>query len=442
MNRWVGSVAKQAVLTPLKQYEAFVANGHVRSDPYQREILKDLGNVHHALENYHPAPIKRPSRFSKFVSLLGRTNRYLGPRGVYLYGDVGSGKTMMMDLFYSTVPGHLKKRRVHFHAFMQEIHKRVHQLKSVISKDEDPIKHITNDIAASCNVLSLDEMQVTDIADAMILRHLLEQLYLDGVVTFFTSNREPSELYKHGVQRASFMPAIKLLEERNKVIMLDSPTDYRKLPRPSSGVYYIPDPSLSPEEREEKSREHCQRWFDYFADGLPTVYGRSLKIWGRSLTLPKSAGDHVMQFSFEELCGDKKSAADYLEMCRHVDACVISDIPELSLEQRDLARRFITFIDAAYDAHIKIAAVVAKPFSKLFNTKHLTIDQKTHKVILVGEDTEDSAVKLSNFAGHEEMFAFARALSRLEQMSSIEWLEWEAPTNPFALSNRPRAANA
>lgn len=439
MRRFASSVVKRPVLTPLKQYEAFVQNGYIKDDPHQREILKQLGSTHSVLETYRPKPLKPKTQVSKLTSWFLGTRKQIGPSGVYLYGDVGSGKTMMMDLFYSTVPAHLKKKRVHFHAFMQEIHKRVHVLRSVLNKDEDPIHHITDDIAAQCNVLALDEMQVTDIADAMILRHLLEQLYADGVVTFFTSNREPSELYKHGVQRNSFIPAIKLLEQRNHVIKLDSPTDYRKLPRPASGVYYFPDPNLPAEEQEERARNHCQRWFDYFADGVPPVYNRQLKVWGRSITLPKSADDHVMQFTFEELCGDMKSAADYLEMCRQIDACVISDIPELSLEQRDIARRFITFLDAAYDAHIKLAAVAAKPFNKLFNTKHLTIDAKTHKVVLIGDDT-DNITNLSNFAGHEEMFAFARALSRLEQMASIEWLEWEAPTNPFALSNRPRGS--
>lgn len=412
--------ASSQVLTPVEQYDEDVKNGLIRSDDWQRKMLKSLNSVHEELLTYNPidVPKKTGSFLSSFFAKKTSADSFYGPRGIYMYGEVGSGKTMLMDMFYRTVPKHLTKRRIHFHGFMQDVHKRVHALKRKGHK-EGITDIIAREEASAFRVLCFDEMQVTDVADAMILRGLLESLYKHGVVTFYTSNREPDELYKHGVQRESFIPCIELMKERNHVVQLVSPTDYRKLPRPSSGSYLFRDPEQPKQQFIAAAKEHAEKWFDYFADGEPVSENRELTIWGRSVRIPRSAGNNVMKFTFDELCGTPRSAADYLEMCRTFKSAVITDIPEISLEQRDILRRFITFLDAAYDSHINFAACAWKPWETLFNTKHLTIDPHTHQVKLQGESNE--VMDVSNFAGHEEMFAFARALSRLKQMGSASW---------------------
>jgi len=418
-----------AFLSPVEQYDEDCAQGLITNDEHQRKQLDSLNSVHAELMAYQrdrsiakAAAAGKPVR-SIFSRMFGGPSvpvQY-GPRGIYLYGDVGSGKTMLMDMFYKTVPPHLTKKRLHFHAFMRDMHKEIHSIKTTKASKEDAIELATHRVSARVDLLCLDEVAVIDVADAMILRHIWETMYADGVVTFMTSNREPDELYKNGVQRRSFLPAIGLIKERNHVKFLDSPTDYRKLPRPASGTYYfVSEKGHDP----EHAREHADHWFAYFGAGEPEEHRRQLTIWGRNVNIPRSAGNNVMQLTFMELCAENRSANDYLEMCQTFGAAVITDIPPISLEQRDLIRRFITFLDAAYDSHLKLAVTAATSFDRLFNTKHLRINPETNKVELQG--AEDAAeVDLSNFAGHEEMFAFARALSRLKQMSSAQWLNFE-----------------
>lgn len=420
-------------LSPLEQYDKDVKEGKIRNDEHQRKVLGNLNSVYEQLVTYHRRDAvdaeRKRSGGGFFARLLGssvKMSTEIGPKGIYMYGDVGCGKTMLMDMFYRTVPRTLTKRRLHFHAFMQDMHKLIHKFSTEESASrEDAVIRATHQVATEVDVLCLDEVAVIDVADAMILRHVWEVMYADGMTTFMTSNREPQELYKNGVQRQSFLPAIDLIVERNHIVFLDSPTDYRKLPRPESGTYFFDSLYTGSEPLEEAKKDHVNKWFNHFSKGEPVVTDRKLNIWGRPVPIPRSAGSNVMQFTFMELCGENKSAADYLEMCRNFPAAIITDIPSISMEQRDLIRRFITFLDAAYDSHCKLVVTADKPFDQLFNTKDLRINPKTNKVELVGSDGGPVKVDLTNFAGHEEMFAFARALSRLKQMSSAEWLDFQ-----------------
>lgn len=410
-------------LGPLQKYEQLVAEGKLLDDEYQRRMLGQLNYVYENLRGYVPAAV--PPRDGG--GLLQFTSKYFtfftqhhGPQGIYLYGDVGCGKTMLMDLFYDTIPTHLTKMRIHFHQFMQNVHKREHVLK--MAKSTDTIEKISRELSAKAQVLCFDEIQVTDVADAMILRSLFRSLYEKGVVSFFTSNRAPNELYKNGVQRESFLPCIDLILQRHHVVNLVSPTDYRKLPRPASGSYLINDPSLSPAENKNRASAHANEWFHYFAGSAQPEFNKNLEVWGRAVPIPMRAGTDVARFTFQELCGRPLSAADYLEICRTFRAVVLTDIPELSLEQVDPLRRFITFIDAAYDSQLKLAMCAAKPFANLFNTEHSMIDVKSNEVEFAGV-TSDTILHSANFPGAEEMFAFARALSRIKQMGTAEWLD-------------------
>ncbi|WYZ46364.1 hypothetical protein EsH8_IX_000589 [Colletotrichum jinshuiense] len=432
---------------PIQEYDRRVDSGVLRNDEHQRGIIQSLQHLHDELVNYHAPEVVHPTleslkpAKSMFGSWFGggkAAQVTIGaipsslPRGLYLYGDVGSGKTMLMDLFYDTLPSSVKtKTRIHFHNFMQDVHKRLHKMKMQYGNDVDAVPFVAADIAAKGNVLCFDEFQCTDVADAMILRRLLEALMSHGVVLVTTSNRHPDELYKNGIQRESFVPAIKLLKSRLHVINLDSPTDYRKIPRPPSGVYHTP--------LDAHASSHAEKWFRFLGDPeSPEPHPEVQKVWGREIHVPRVSG-RCAWFTFDELIGKPTSAADYLELVRSYDAFVVTEVPGMTYRQRDLARRFITFIDAVYESHAKLVLTTEKPLTELFVSRaelEESLD-KQGKKDEVGENDNgashlledldhniDSIKGLSGlFSGDEEAFAFARALSRLSHMGSKEWVE-------------------
>ncbi|CAN6603081.1 hypothetical protein TRVA0_002S02168 [Trichomonascus vanleenenianus] len=418
---------------PLAQYDFLVAQNRIRNDPYQRKVLSSLQHLHCDLLEYRPI---EGTRKASFFSWLGSRNSRADedkvgpqPNGIYLWGDVGCGKTMLMDMFYSTIPPHLTKRRVHFHAFIQDVHKRAYALKSKHGADFDVVPEIAHEIAIDANVLCFDEFQVIDVADAMILRRLLDLLLSPkhGVVIFYTSNRAPDGLYENGVQRDSFLPCIQKLKNTNEVVYLKSPTDYRKLDRPSKGTYFFPPEGESLDDVRAQAIHHADTWFLYFAQestGNTRVedhveHHTHLSVWGRPVDIPKSVKDHVAQFTFTELCGKPLSAADYLEITKAFPCIVLTDIPMLSVRQVDVTRRFITFLDAAYESRTRLAVTAERPFEHLFNDAVPGLK----KLDLKDLDPDSDIFSSDVFSGAEEKMAFARALSRLKQMASREWHE-------------------
>ncbi|KAG0652765.1 afg1, partial [Hyphodiscus hymeniophilus] len=438
---------------PMAEYDDRVASGRLRDDEHQRGIIQSLQHLHDELRHYTAPPVVHPTLESlkpEPKSIFGRLfkqgkkEKPLAeipdnlPRGLYLYGDVGSGKTMLMDMFYETLPSSVtSKTRIHFHNFMQDVHKRLHKMKMEHGNDVDGVPFIAADIAEKGNVLCFDEFQCTDVADAMILRRLLESLMSHGVVLVTTSNRHPDELYKNGIQRESFIPCINLLKNRLHVINLDSPTDYRKIPRPPSGVYHSP--------LDSHASSHAEKWFRFLGDPQQDKpRSETQRVWGREIHVPKVSGKAAM-FTFDELIGRPTSAADYIELMRSYDAFIVTNVPGMTHQQRDLARRFITFIDAVYESRAKLVLTTAVPLTQLFLSKDElrdTIkkekdDRKGQKEEIEGEGLDDtmrmmmddlgmnmSMLKNSNmFSGDEERFAFARALSRLAEMGSQEWVE-------------------
>ncbi|OAA61338.1 ATPase, AFG1-like protein [Cordyceps fumosorosea ARSEF 2679] len=431
---------------PLAEYDARVEAGELRNDEHQRGIIESLQHLYDELRDYHAPPVVHPSleslkpKRSVLSSLFGggkAAESAIGqipdnlPRGLYLFGDVGSGKTMLMNLFHDTLPPSVKsKTRIHFHNFMQDVHRRLHKMKMEHGVDIDAVPFVAADIAEQGNVLCFDEFQCTDVADAMILRRLLEALMSHGVVMVTTSNRHPDELYKNGIQRESFLPAIKLLKTRLHVINLDSPTDYRKIPRPPSGVYHTP--------LDGHAEPHADKWFRFLGDAEHFApHPETQRVWGREIVVPRVSG-RCARFTFDELIRQPKSAADYLELVRCYDAFVVTDVPGMTVRERDLARRFITFIDAVYEGNAKLVLTTEKPLGELFVSR----DEIAESLLAssssksgggvdavmeeMAADMEGSVARLKSsnlFAGEEEAFAFARALSRLSHMESKEWVE-------------------
>lgn len=352
---------------------------------------------------------------------------------------------MLMDMFYSTIPPHLTKKRIHFHAFMQDVHKRNFQLHQKHGRDYDTAPAIASAIARETNVLCFDEFQVTDVADAMILRRIIDILLSasHGSVIFMTSNRAPDQLYKDGVQRASFIPCIELIKHQSHVIYLKSPTDYRKIDRPSQGTYFFPPTGKDLKDVLPQAEAHADRWFNYFSQGKKPEFDVELHIWGRPVTIPKCVVGVAAQFTFQELCCRALSAADYLEITRNFPCIVITDIPLLSVRERDVTRRFITFLDAAYESGTKMAVTAERPFEHLFTDEIPKYEDTANIVKEVASKTASTAPETAEkkgkeldfegdllennelFSGDEERFAFARALSRLKQMASKEWHERE-----------------
>ncbi|KAF7312390.1 AFG1-like ATPase [Mycena indigotica] len=421
----ISRAREQELNEPLPQYRRLVSSGTLRGDDHQTRIIEKLQTLHDQLTHYTPPQVSEPPPASLF-SLFRRQSPEStdppadAPRGLYLYGDVGTGKTMLMDLFYSTLPPNIKrKRRVHFHAFMIDVHKRIHAVKSTRGNTGDPILPVARDLAREASVLCFDEFQVTDIADAMILRRLLEHLLNFGVVCVLTSNRHPDDLYKNGIQRSSFIPAIELLKTRFDVTDLDSGTDYRRMARVPSSVkpYHYP---LSPE-----TSKTMESIFQTLANGDDVVHNRKLHVWGRSLVVPVSTAS-VAKFSFQELCGNPLSAADYLEITREFGAIFLLDVWKIGVDRKDLARRFITFIDACYESKTRLFISSAVPIYQVFSDDPSKSGGISDHMRGVMDDlglSHDLVGKSSMFTGEEEIFAFARACSRLVQMESKEWAE-------------------
>ncbi|KAK2739585.1 hypothetical protein FQN57_006547 [Myotisia sp. PD_48] len=436
---------------PMQEYEQRVNSGRLKDDPHQRSIIQHLQDLHDMLTQYNPPKVVRPSvesgttssRQSFFNRLFSRSSNDLAnktttevppnlPKGLYMHGDVGCGKTMLMDLFYETLPPNIKSStRIHFHNFMQEVHRRLHAVKMEHGSDFDGVPFVAADIAAKSSVLCFDEFQCTDVADAMILRRLLESLMSHGIVMVTTSNRHPDDLYKNGIQRQSFIPCIQLLKTALTVINLNSTTDYRKIPRPPSGVYHHP--------LGIPAEHHANKWFKYLGDFENDPPHQAVhQVWGRDIIVPRASGK-AARFTFDEIMGRATGAADYIELMNNYNSFIITDVPAMGLNQRDLARRFITFIDAVYESRAKLVLTTAVPLSNLF----LSPDDVKKSQVSNSSDPDspeslpDDMRKLmddlgltmtqlkssSIFSGDEELFAFARAVSRLTEMESKEWVE-------------------
>ncbi|KLN59980.1 ATPase [Kiloniella spongiae] len=333
---------------PLFLYRDMRNAGELRPDQTQELAAEKLQSLYHALKNYQPS-----TGMGGWKERLGLGRRKVTPpQGLYLFGGVGTGKSTIMDMFFSVAPTE-PKRRVHFHAFMQEVQERLHKWREKHKGTRaDPLPDVAAELAEEALLLCFDEFHVVNIADAMILARLFEALFEKGVVVVATSNWPPDRLYENGLQRDSFLPFIDLLKERLDVLQLDSGIDYRLERMKNLPVYHSP---LS-----DEANQALEGAFAQLTEGAQAEED-ILHIKGRKLAIAKTARK-VAFVSFNELCATALGPGDYLTIAKRYHTLIMSDIPVMGSENRDKARRFMSLIDALYEHRCNlVAAATAEP---------------------------------------------------------------------------------
>jgi len=324
----------------MRLYDEALAKGELKADTAQAMAAQRLRALAEAL--------KQKRSFSLF-----RKPKPL-PKGLYIWGDVGRGKTLLMDYFFAAAPV-AKKRRAHFNRFMVDVHARIHAERQRAGSS-DPIPVVAQALAEEARLLCFDEFQVTDVADAMILGRLFDHLFREGVIIVATSNTPPDRLYEGGLNRQLFLPFIGEIKERLEVVELNGPTDYRLERISGIKVYLTP---LSPEA--DAAMDAAWRRLTDCARGK----AMSLAVLGRQLPVPQAAR-HVARFDFEDLCAQPLAAADFLAVAEEFDAILLDHIPLLSPENRNEARRLALLIDTLYDEGVKLICSAAGPPEALY----------------------------------------------------------------------------
>ena len=371
--------------SPIERYRARLNAGQLQPDKAQARAAHALDGLYRALKVYRP-------RSRRIFGFSFGGNGTDPPKGLYIHGDVGRGKSALMDMFYESAPT-ARRRRVHFNQFMTETHQRIHEWRNLSPRErsrrpefvreaeDDPIAPVAKRILSEAALLCLDEFQVNDVADAMILGRLFEKLLTSGVIIVLTSNTAPDDLYAGGLNRQLFLPFIALIKDRLEMVELNGPRDYRLESMAGVTVYNTP---LGP--AAHAAMDAAWRRLTDNATSAPVT----LEVLERKLLVPQAAGG-VARFSFDALCGDALGAADYLALAQNFHTLLIDGIPRLGPEQSNEARRFTLLIDTLYDEKVKLVCSAALPPQEVYTD---------------GENAQ----------------AFRRAASRLMEMGSDDYL--------------------
>lgn len=337
---------------PLFAYRARVKSGEFIPDPQQELLAEKLQSLHRALAGFSVS-----SGHAGWKERFGLTRRRAEPpQGLYIFGGVGRGKSMLMDLFFDDAPVKTK-RRAHFHEFMQDVHTRFNDFRDPKKggKDGDPIPSVAEAIASEATLLCFDEFQVSNIVDAMILGRLFEALFERDVVVVATSNRPPRDLYKDGLQRDRFLPFIDMISEKLDILELESARDYRLERMMGMQVYYVP--------ADEAAHQALEGYFADLANGRPAEI-EHVEVKGRIIEMP--AADGVGMTSFTALCSQPLGPADYLAIADRYHTLIIENIPLMPPALRNEARRFVTLIDALYERKVKLICSADVPVTELY----------------------------------------------------------------------------
>jgi len=370
---------------PVANLAALRASGQIHADPVQEKVVLHLQAVHEALSRLNTGPAK-PSLWARLG--LAKAEMPAGPHGLYIWGPVGRGKSMLMDLFFADATVG-RKRRVHFHEFMLEVHERLHRRREELTAkgappEADTIVPIAREIAAETRLLCFDEFQVTNIADAMILARFFEVLFEEGVTVIATSNRAPDDLYRNGLQRDRFLPFIELIKRRLEVLELGGAQDYRMDRMRNLDVYLTP---LGP--WATKKLDEAFRALSGGSEGAPRV----LRTQGRDVEVPR-ASPGVAMAHYMDWCARPMGAADFLCIAEHFHTVILAEIPKMGPDSRDKAARFVTMIDSFYEKKVKFICSAATSPAGLY-------------------------------VDGDGAFEFQRTVSRLMEMQSPEYLALE-----------------
>lgn len=384
--------------TVCTRYYRWVEDGRIESDPAQRLLLERFVALNEQLKAQELA-----SKKSSLGWLFAKSAPRKNPKGLYIWGGVGRGKTMLMDLFYETSPVR-EKKRFHFHAFMADVHDRIHKqrqdAKSGNAKDGDPIPPVADAISKDLQLLCFDEFYVVDIADAMILGRLFERFFENGVTLVATSNVKPDELYPDGLNRELFLPFILLLQEKVDVVKLEARTDFRLEKLSQAKTYFTP--------LDKNASNGLDQAWSALTGGTEPGSEQQIQMKGRSFTVPQ-VSQGVARVSFDALCNKPLGASDYLVIARLFHTLILDDVPTLSRESANAARRFINLVDALYDHRTKLVMSAAEMPDMLYSAK-----------------------------SGNELFAFDRTASRLIEMQSMDYLA-QPHGSPVEISAGPEA---
>jgi cell division protein ZapE len=376
-------LAPSKLTGPQPVYRTMIADGSLAADPAQAAAVERLQDLWERLRGYDPKPVSgNGGGVFSWLTRRRYSEEYV-PTGLYLVGEVGRGKSMLMDLFFDTADV-ARKQRIHFHRFIQGVHARIHAWKKAHPDVSDPIPPLADRIATEAALLCFDEFQVNDIADAMILGRLFQALFDRGVVVVTTSNTAPDDLFKGQPGRDAFLPFIGLIKQRMELLVMNGARDYRRERMRGVRTWQVPADAMS--------RHALDQAFLRLTGGS-AIRPVTLTVMGRQLVVPKAA-DGVARFDFDSLCNTALGAGDYLAIATHFHTLVLDDIPRLSPDNYDQARRFIVLVDTLYDQRVKLIA---------------SADATPDKLYLRGENAK----------------MFERTASRLDEMQSEDWLGLE-----------------
>lgn len=367
-------------MTPLERYQHDLASGKIVEDTAQAYAVDRLNDLYLRLLAEQRRRDAQNWVVKRLQALRGMTKEPV--KGLYFWGGVGRGKTYLMDMFFESLPLE-KKLRVHFHRFMRGVHHALTEFQG----SKNPLEKVADQIASETSIICFDEFFVSDITDAMILAGLFQALFDRGVALVATSNLEPNNLYKDGLQRQRFLPAIDLLNRHTEVLNIDGGTDYRLRALKQARLYYTPIDSTTEAALMQSFQQLAPTAENCLSAGHHNV---SMDIEGRQITA-KLLYDDVAWFEFAELCAGPRSQNDYIELARELHSVIISDIPSMGVDKEDMARRFILLIDEFYDHRIKVVVSAQAPLLELYH-------------------------------GARQKFEFERTVSRLQEMQSLDYL--------------------